>query len=87
MGCREAAAPPRRQEHDIRASRTKTKPQTIALPQLLTTSQVAVALQVSPTTLCRWRAQGTGPKVVWLSEGVPRYISEDVQEWLEQSAR
>ncbi|MDE9367320.1 helix-turn-helix domain-containing protein [Luteipulveratus sp. YIM 133132] len=56
------------------------------LPQLLTTDEVATALQVNRSTLCRWRAAGTGPPVVWLSPGVPRYRIEDVLAWLSEMA-
>lgn len=55
---------------------------TRVLPRLLTTDEVATALQVNRSTLCRWRAAGTGPPVVWLSPGVPRYRAEDVLNWL-----
>ena len=68
-------------------SRPNADPQTTGLPQLLTTTQVARALQVNPSTLSRWRAQGIGPKVVWLSERGPRYFRDDVNEWLERAAR
>ncbi|MGO4363102.1 helix-turn-helix transcriptional regulator [Terrabacter sp. RAF57] len=56
------------------------------LPVLLTSREVAVALQVSPATLCRWRQTGHGPRVVWLSPCAPRYRPEDVTKWLERMA-
>jgi len=56
------------------------------LPVLLTSREVAVALQVSPATLCRWRQMGHGPRVVWLSPYAPRYRPEDVTKWLERMA-
>ena len=56
------------------------------LPLLLTSREVAVALQVSPATLCRWRQTGHGPRVVWLSPYAPRYRPEDVTKWLERMA-
>ena len=34
---------------------------------LMTTAEVAKVLQVNRSTLSRWRAAGTGPRVVWLS--------------------
>ncbi|WP_243640478.1 helix-turn-helix transcriptional regulator [Nocardioides jejuensis] len=50
---------------------------------MLTTSEVAKRLQVSPSTLSRWRATGIGPKVYWISQGSPRYREDDVMAWLE----
>jgi len=43
------------------------------MPVMLTTAEVARALKVAPSTLCRWRAQGVGPRVFWLGEATPRY--------------
>lgn len=68
-------------------SKIDTAPRTTGLPQLLTTAEVARSLRVSPSTLSRWRAQGIGPKVVWLARGVPRYVRDDVDAWLAKSAR
>jgi predicted DNA-binding transcriptional regulator AlpA len=56
------------------------------LPAFLTTRDVAKALKVTPSTLCRWRAQGVGPRVFWLGEATPRYRTSDVIEWLERVA-
>lgn len=53
---------------------------------LLTTDEVARWLRVSPSTLCRWRHTGDGPRVLWLSKSVPRYRGEDVRRWLEEVA-
>jgi transposase-like protein len=33
------------------------------LPKMLSSTQVAKALGVNPSTLCRWRSQGIGPRV------------------------
>lgn len=63
-----------------------TDPKPPPLPVLLTSREVAVALQVSPATLCRWRQTGHGPRVVWLSPYAPRYRPEDVTKWLERMA-
>jgi hypothetical protein len=68
-------------------STINTATRTTGLPQLLTTAEVARSLRVNPSTLCRWRAQGIGPKVVWLAKGVPRYVRDDVDAWLARSAR
>ena len=55
----------------------------VRLPQMMTTTEVAEALRVAPSTLCRWRAQGVGPRVFWLGEATPRYRHSDVVAWLE----
>lgn len=57
-----------------------------ALPVLLTSKEVAAALQVSCATLSRWRQTGHGPRVVWLTPYAPRYRPEDVTAWLARSA-
>jgi predicted DNA-binding transcriptional regulator AlpA len=57
-----------------------------SLPRMLTTTEVARALGVDPSTLSRWRSQGTGPRVYWLGKASPRYLESDVLEWLERSA-
>lgn len=36
------------------------------LSKMLTSSEVARLLAVAPSTLCRWRAEGKGPRVYWL---------------------
>lgn len=56
------------------------------LPRLLTTREVSRAVQVSPSTLCRWRQSGQGPRVTWLSPFIPRYRPEDVDAWLKKAA-
>lgn len=56
------------------------------LPQMLTTAQVAKALGVNRSTVCRWRAGGIGPRVYWLGKASPRYREQDVLEWLERNA-
>jgi predicted DNA-binding transcriptional regulator AlpA len=53
---------------------------------MLTSAQVAETLGVSPSTLCRWRAQGVGPRVYWLGKASPRYREDDILEWLERNA-
>ncbi|MDN5997419.1 MAG: helix-turn-helix domain-containing protein [Acidipropionibacterium jensenii] len=54
--------------------------------RLLTTAEVAKIVQVSPSTLCRWRQQGVGPRVTWLSRSIPRYAATDVEKWLQKAA-
>ncbi len=61
-------------------------PKRPVLPTLLTSKEVAAALQVSSATLCRWRQTGHGPRVVWLTPFSPRYRPEDVAAWLARSA-
>lgn len=56
------------------------------IPRMLTSAQVAQRLGVSPSTLCRWRAQGIGPRVYWLGKASPRYREGDILEWLERNA-
>jgi predicted DNA-binding transcriptional regulator AlpA len=57
-----------------------------SLPRMLTTTDVAKAIGVDPSTLSRWRSQGVGPRVYWLGKASPRYLEEDVLAWLERSA-
>lgn len=56
------------------------------LPRLLNSTQVAEALGVTRSTLCRWSAEGVGPRVYWLAKSIPRYREDDVLEWLERNA-
>jgi predicted DNA-binding transcriptional regulator AlpA len=53
---------------------------------MLTSGEVAERLGVSTSTLCRWRAQGIGPRVYWLGKASPRYRETDILEWLERNA-
>ena len=56
------------------------------VPRLLTTAEVADLLHVNASTLCRWRQQGMGPRVAWLSPSIPRYQLADVTAWIERTA-
>lgn len=56
------------------------------MDELLTSTEVAVWLKVSRSSLCRWRQEGRGPRVVWLSGGCPRYRRSDVIAWLDRIA-
>jgi predicted site-specific integrase-resolvase len=58
----------------------------MGLPILLTTAEVAESLRVDPATLSRWRSSGVGPRVRWLSPGIPRYLRDDVAAWLEKTS-
>lgn len=51
--------------------------------ELLTTQELAAELKVSPRTIQRWRAEGTGPPTVRAGRGV-RYRRRDVNAWLER---
>lgn len=51
--------------------------------KLLTSEEVAEWMQVAPSTLCRWRQTGHGPRVIWLSPSCPRYRRSDVEAWLD----
>lgn len=54
--------------------------------KLLTSEEVAEWMQVAPSTLCRWRQTGHGPRVIWLSPSTPRYRPSDVLAWVEKAA-
>jgi len=58
----------------------------IQVAKMLTSQQVAELLHVAPSTLCRWRATGKGPRVYWLGTASPRYREDDILEWLERVA-
>lgn len=50
---------------------------------LLTAEQVSQYLQISPRTLEKMRADGSGPKFVRLGHKTVRYRLTDVQTWLQ----
>src|SRR5262245_37628490 len=52
--------------------------------KLLTLSEVAELLQISPRTLCMMRLQGTGPTYVALTPKLRRYRRSDVLSWIEE---
>lgn len=64
----------------------KSRGTAAVLPVMLTSAEVARALRVTPSTLCHWRARGFGPRVFWVGPGSPRYLREDVLEWLDRMA-
>jgi excisionase family DNA binding protein len=51
--------------------------------QLLTEKQVAEYLNVTVRTVQRWRAEGTGPPVLY-ARNRPRYRKADLDAWLER---
>ena len=73
-------------------SKTDTLPGLDTTPRLetafdyLTSDELAVWLRVSPSTLCRWRKTGQGPRCTWLSSTCPRYLRADVEAWLRRAA-
>jgi excisionase family DNA binding protein len=50
---------------------------------LMTEAEVAEYCRVSLRTVQRWRAEGTGPPVLWAG-GRPRYRRGDVDAWLQR---
>lgn len=54
--------------------------------EYLTTEEVAAWVKVAPSTVCRWRLAGRGPRVTWLAPTLPRYRRTDVAAWLETVA-
>jgi excisionase family DNA binding protein len=52
---------------------------------LLTEQELADYCRVSLRTVQRWRAEGTGPPVLWAGDR-PRYRREDVDTWLRRRA-
>lgn len=66
----------------VRAADPTSPPSDAAI--VMTSAEVAELLHVSQATLCRWRQRGSGPRVLWLSPRVPRYLRADVQYWIER---
>lgn len=56
------------------------------MDEYLTTEEVATWLRVAPSTVCRWRLAGKGPRVTWLSPSLPRYRKADLIAWLQSAA-
>ncbi|MCA8882120.1 MAG: helix-turn-helix domain-containing protein [Rhodobacteraceae bacterium] len=56
-----------------------------AAPAYLTPRELAEHWRVSVRSLERWRAEGYGPRWVWIGGSV-RYAAEDVRAW-EQARR
>lgn len=66
---------------DIREHQPATSTRSHLEP-LLTSKEVAAALHVSPSTLCRWRENHEGPP--WVNLGsIPRYRAHDIAQWTE----
>ena len=62
----------------------KTDP--LFFPTLLTESQVASRLAVSPRTLQMWRLKGGGPPFVKMGSAV-RYRPDDIEHWVSDNLR
>jgi excisionase family DNA binding protein len=58
------------------------RPESAALPRLLTVNQVADILGCSPWTLYAWRGRGEGPPSLKVGSRV-RYRPEEVDRWIE----
>lgn len=62
--------------------------------RLYTSKEVASRLQTTPSQLCRWRKEGTGPEelregtgLVWLSPTMPRYRPAYVEALIRGESR
>lgn len=55
--------------------------------RLLSESQAAKHLAVSPRTLRNWRTRGGGPKFVKVSARCIRYRVKDLADWTERRTR
>lgn len=61
-----------------------------ASPRFLTTEELALLLNVDPSTPYRWRRNGVGPRWLKLGDGrqqAIRYRIEDVDAWLSECAQ
>lgn len=56
-------------------------------PQLLTTAEAATYLSLSPRTLEAWRSQLVGPPHIKISGRAVRYRPEDLEQWVDESAK
>jgi excisionase family DNA binding protein len=54
------------------------------LPDLLTRSEAAEYLGVSPQTLARWAVEGVGPKITRIGRKHVRYAKADVLAFVAQ---
>lgn len=54
--------------------------------RLLSPAEVAKILAIAPSTLCRMRQSGTGPRCVWVTDHTPRYRESDILDYVESKA-
>lgn len=52
------------------------------LDRLMTPAELAQRLGLKETTLADWRSRSVGPKFIRIGNKFPRYLPEDVDEWL-----
>jgi hypothetical protein len=76
---------------DRKAGAIRTNPGAVitsgtCLPSVWTSKDVAQFLNVSESTLSRWRRRGIGPACVQI-DGVSRYRPAAVEAWLEETER
>lgn len=71
--------------------RSDTSSSTASSPDLpaplLTETQAAEILQLTPRALQAWRYQGRGPRFVKISARAVRYRLDDLEEWIETRLR
>jgi predicted DNA-binding transcriptional regulator AlpA len=58
-----------------------------ARPRLLTSAEVGEWIGVTPAALSAMRFKGRGPRYRKLGSRTIRYDENDVQDWIDQSAR
>lgn len=52
-------------------------------PEIMTRSEVAEVLRVTPKTLGNWASKGVGPRCIFITETCPRYRKGDLIDYLE----
>lgn len=65
---------------DLRAVVERANP-----PDVMTTEECAVFLNVTTETLFSWRKRGEGPRFSKPTERMVRYLRADVVAWLEEN--
>jgi hypothetical protein len=65
---------------DLRAVVERANP-----PDVMTTEECAVFLNVTTETLFSWRKRGEGPRFSKPTERMVRYLRTDVVAWLEEN--
>lgn len=57
------------------------------MSELLTTTEAARVLRLSPQTLATWRCRGDGPKFVRLGKRRVLYLRADLERWVAEGVR